>query len=674
MNIKEVIAENKRRNDILDEPYDPIKGLGSPLERRKLPISDVTMYVPISMLDDNSTEGLIVKEMANIGSIGNFCSLTGHDEEDAMKIILNLRMKHDFEFWAASCIKILDKDKFIETPFILRKAQRKLLKEMEAQRLADKPIRIVLLKARQWGGSTLVQIYMMWIQQMHKLKWHMAVCAHEDPAAANISEMYKFAAKHYPEEVGSITFKPYARSPKNDICVERGSIIGVGSVNNPDQFRSFNYAMCHLSEVGVWKNTPGRKASFLISSLKETVPDVPYSVIVEESTAKGINYFYDSWKRAIAGETRYKAVFVAWHEIDRCRVPLSVSIEEFWKKMNDYDHRLWSLGATLEGINWYNLHKADRYSSADIHGGAFTEYQMFAENPSTAEEAFQSAGEKRFNPTYIKAMEQDCIDPAFIGDVFADASSGNDAFKHIEFVENARGNLRIWSFPDSSVKVTNRYCAYADIAGIWKGADYSVLIIIDRYAMIEGGDPEIAAVWHGRIDKDLFGWKCAQICTLYDTALLAIETNFYDKDRRYDDHFQTVVEKIADYYPNLYVRNDPEKVGDKYVPRYGFQMNKKTKPTIINSLHSASRERFLKDSGQQDSYSLIVRDSRIINEMMWFEIKPDGRLGAIDGEHDDLVVSAAGAFWLSTQYMPLPKEVIVENTIRVRKQRNEASF
>jgi hypothetical protein len=687
LNTAEIILENQRRNNILDAFYNPYTGEGSPLERRKVEFSDYdALYLPVSMFEveektefaDTEEEFEYTQHLAFI-RILEFKSLrdAADDLETGKEILITLinhdRLNYDFEFWAASCIKILDKDSFKPVPFILRSAQRDTLLEMESMRLNGEPIRMVLLKARQWGGSTLIQIYMMWIQQFHRRSWHMAVCAHEDGAANNISEMYKYAARSYPEEVGTITFKPYARSPKNTVNVERGGIVGVGSVNNTDQFRSYNYAMIHLSEVGVWKNTPQRTAAALVSSLKETVPDNPYTVVVEESTAKGINYFYDSWKRAVSGNSRYKAVFVPWYKIDRCRLPLDITEEDFILNMNEYDKMVWELGATLEGINWYNHHKNDRYMEEESTGSFFSEFLMHSENPSTPEEAFQSAGEKRFKLEYIKAMEKDCRRPEFRGDVNADSSQGARAFKNISFVEKHAGKLSIWSMPDQNNTCLNRYCAYADIGGVWRGADYSVLVIIDRYWMLEGGDPEVVAVWHGHLDKDLFAWKCAQICTMYDNALLAIESNTYDKDRRHDDHFLTVVDKISNYYPNLYTRNDPEKVGDDYVPRWGFQMNRKTKPTIIDSLHAASRERYMKDQGTQEGYCLVARDVRLTNEMGWFEIKPDGTLGAIEGEKDDMVDASAGAFWIATQYMPMPA-IKESETIKRNRTRTEASF
>jgi hypothetical protein len=669
--IEKITDENNRRNAILDAPYDPIIGIGGPLERQQVYFSDweSPMYFPKEMMNVREIDFL-----TNFHAIHDAAAYLKVSYDDLMLTITKLRFKCDFEFYSATAIQILNKDTFQFVPFVLRGAQRILLAVLEAMRLAGAPIRIVLLKARQWGGSTLVQIYMMWIQQVHKHNWHLAVCAQDDSAAKNIYGMYSNAAEYYPSELGTITLRPYQRS-KNRICVETGGIIGIGSVNNPKQFRSFNYAMIHLSEVGIWPDTEKISADELIASLKETVPDVPYSMIVEESTAKGLNYFHDSWQRAESGTTRNKAVFVPWHKIDRCRIPLDVPVPEFVSTMSKYDWFMWEEGATLEGINWYNKHKADRYQQAEKEHSSFSETQMKQENPTTVEEAFQSAGEKRFDPLYIKVMEQDCCPPEFIGDVYADATQGENAFDNIEFRQQAKGKLWIWEFPDTSIEVSDRYVGFADIGGVWRGADYSSLVVLDRYWMTEQGDPVVVAVWHGHADKDLFGWIAAQICKKYNNALLAYETNTYDKDKRRDDHFLTVVEEIADVYPNMYIRNRPEKVGSDFVPIYGFHTNVKTKPAMIDALHAASRERYRQiNEGASDGYSLIVRDKRLINEMNWYEKKEDGTLGAMQGKNDDLVIVHAGAYYIATKQMPLPQVIERNRSTHRRLPKSEASF
>ena len=1049
MDVSKIIDENNRRNALLDEPYDPIVGIGSPIDRQSVVFSDmpVPFHFPVSMLNVDWVNSMV----SSFSSISDAASFVRLSPAELLFDITQERYKHDFEFWAATTITITNKDTFQDFLFVLRRAQRLLLAVLERMRLAGVPIRVVLLKARQWGGSTLVQIYMMWIQQIHRKNWHLAVCAQDDSAAKNIRGLYTNAASKYPESIGKITLRPYEGSTKNRICTERGGIVGVGSINNPDQFRSYNFAMVHLclnpnteipvnngftklakdiregdrvfthtgaetkvknvtiskpnkrngngksiiikpwgqqpveltpnhpvftdkgwvnaedlskehllsfpvrqirhsinhiqlpvyenkrkqgggtipsgsgkiihlnsevgyafgyylaegsvhvrrgtinevtfsrdkddfklaeraikafssisnkvrtersktsrtehdiisdsvlarwmfdtfnmkenkvlpdwffdcgkdflegvlvgylsgdgsksnekqgkydlasvratsisssiamqirdiaislgigiasldikeagnhygrnckrayilrwagssarklrkllgyyvpnngyakaeksfisngfvfikiksitestisevvdievehndhsfrtisfsvknSEVGVWQDTPKRTAKDLITSLKETVPDVPYSVIVEESTAKGLNYFYDSWRRALRPNNRIEAVFVPWYQIDRCRIPIEGDVRVFCENLSQYDLFLWEQGATLEGIAWYNKHKADRYEEEESKNQMFSEWQMQQENPTTPEEAFRSAGEKRFNPKYIAAMEQDCCAPEFIGEVTGDAMQGDKAFDNLELVANNKGNLSIWSMPDKSIDVLHRYIMFADIGGVWRGADFSTFVVIDRYWMIDGGDPEVVAVYRGHMDKDLFGWYAAQVAYLYNNALLAFETNSLDKDRNKDDHFQTVIEKVVPFYRNLYIRNNPEKVGDDYVPIYGWHTNKKTKPGMIDNLYAASRERYMKDKDQSDGYALYVRDIRILKEMNWYEKKEDGTLGAVKGEHDDLVMATAGAYTIAVEKMPMPK--IIDNTMRPKRKviRGESSF
>lgn len=659
-----IIQENILRNAKLDAYYNPYTGEGSRQERQLYELSDFekSLYLPMSMLNLDW-----VQKLGEAGSITEYVKRHQYENEvlavdytpiETMQgIFFNSRLDHDFEYWAATGISITDKDTFVTGPFILRGAQRKLLLTLEEMRLAGVPIRIVLLKARQWGGSTLVQFYMMWIQNRHRQNWHMAICAQGDDAAKNIRGMYVNAAKLYPKDIGSITLKRYEGSSKNQICEETGGIIGVGSVNNPDQFRSYNFAMSHLSEVGVWQDTPKRSAINLITSLKETVPDQPYTIVVEESTAKGLNYFYDSWIKAEKGETRYKGVFVAWWEIDRCRIPVS-DPETFVKSWTDYDRYQWSLGATIEGIAWYKAHKADK---------GYSDWMMMQENPATAEEAFQSSGQKVFAPVYVEALRKDNKEPIFQGEVFADSRIGKKAFDNIRFEKVPNGNLRIWEMPD--VTHDNQYVVIVDIGGRTEKADNSIIRVINRKNLLLSYKARIDAIltWCGHCDQDQLAWKAAQIARMYGNALLVIEGNSLDTEEE-GNHFQTVLDQIKDHYRNLYIRNDVEKVGNDFVPKYGWWTTHKNKSTAINALNAAARERMLSDSEEDQGAYLVENDKGVCDEMSWFETKPDGSQGAVKGKRDDKVITTAIGVHVAKNEMPMPKPIKQPDTTRTAKR------
>ena len=60
---------------------------------------------------------------------------------------------------------------------------------------------MIMLKARQWGGSTLVQMYMAWIQMILAENWHSLICAHVKDTASTIRGIYSVMLESYPPEL-----------------------------------------------------------------------------------------------------------------------------------------------------------------------------------------------------------------------------------------------------------------------------------------------------------------------------------------------------------------------------------------------------------------------------------------------------------------------------------------
>ena len=97
--------------------------------------------------------------------------------------------------------------------------------------------------------------------------------------------------------------------------------------------------------------------------------------------------------------------------------------------------------------------------------------------------------------------------------------------------------------------------------------------------------------------------------------------------------------------------------------KWGFHTNSGTKSLIINTLNAAIRE---------DSY--IEKDERACDEMDTLEYKVDGSIGAVDGSHDDMVITTAGVVWLALKFMPIPvvtRPFITDRNLTVQ---SEASF
>lgn len=506
-------------------------------------------------MKDDETIGFVFNSL----NFKDFCYSIGTEhtqelQEEFMETLMRIRLKYDFEFWCATCVTILDKNSAEETNLVLRKAQRKLLSALEKLRSEGQPIRIVLLKARQWGGSTLVQMYMAWIQIFWKENWNSTICADVEEQARNIRGMYTRMAQFHPPQAQSVTLKPYERSPKVKIIVERGNIITIGSAQKPDNLRSFDFKMVHMSEVGLWRTTDGRSPDDLAQSLRAGIPDVPYSVVVLESTAKGVgNFFHREWLAA-KGEGGYTPVFVSWFEIEMYRRPVE-NYTRLFTLMNDYHWWLFDTkGATLEAINWYiTFQKREQYS----------DWRMKSEFPSDDVEAFQSTGRRAIPQHYVSQARQTCRKALHVGELTGRAQKGIEALKDLKFNQDSTGKLEIWSMPDP-LPVRDRYAIFVDIGGRSKDADYSVIKVFDRYWLMEGGRVEVAAVWRGHLDQDLVAWKAAQIGTFYNNALLAVETNSLRKEKEdtEGEHFLTILDEIAPHYPNLYAREHPERINE----------------------------------------------------------------------------------------------------------------
>lgn len=638
--IKEILRESNRRTEVMFGEYDPLTGKGSHISRLPLNLSkDHTILLP-----ENALSEPFIKELQKAGGLEAY-------QKEAPKFTIdqytenltNIRFKYDFEFWAFMCVKVQDKLTKKMIPFLLRYPQRRLLYELERMRLAGVPIRLILLKARQWGGSTLIQIYMAWIQLFHRTRWHSAVAAKDEGQSRNIRGMFTELGKNYPKDVGTITFKPHEGSSKNRVIKERDCIVGIGSAEKPENLRSFDFAMLHLSEVGIWKETEGKKPEDLVQAIRATVAYEPYTLICLESTAKGTgNFFHREWISSERGDTGYFPMFVAWFEIDIYRMPFDTQQqkEEFVKSWTPYEEELWRLGATIEGIHWYRTYRMmENYS----------EWRMKEEFPSTAVEAFQSTGRRYFYAPHVQKFRKLTSEPLFKGDLYADGIKGEAAFENIVFDEKRDGELWIWKLPfdimPESGLITNRYCGFADIGGKTAKADYSTLTILDRYWMLHGGVAERACTWRGHLDQDLVAWKFAQIAYFYDQALLAIERNSLRSKGESTDgsHHLTILDEIKEYYPNLFARNAVDKVREGRPLKYGFMTGAGTKELIMNAQVEAIRD---------DLY--FENDVRAVDEMDYFEIKDDGTLGATEGQHDDILVSTAGCNWLSMKYMDIP--------------------
>lgn len=650
--VRQMIEENNRRNNLLFAKYDPLTGEGSPIPREPFFITrDYSVYIPKYLYYTT-----VFQSISKAGSLQEYAEQNGERFESLINWFNRQRITFDFEYWAATCSTIRDKLTGRDIPFILNGPQRKILKILTEKLFNNEPVRAILLKARQYGGSTLIDQWEAWIQLFHRQNWNSVIATHEQDASRTIRNMYQLMADNHPTDICEVKLRSFQGSPTKKIVPSRGCTISVACIRNPESLRSNDIKLAHLSEVGLWQDNPTIKGDDLAQSIIASVPNVPFTAIVLESTAKGIGtYFYRTWKLAESGKTAFVPIFVAWFEIAMYweRFVDEQSKIDFIHSMTAEELERWSLGATLEGLLWYR-HKLSEMPS---------EFRMKQEFPSTPQEAFATTGRYVHSPADIDFLRAGCREPKYVGTLLATMQYGKEAIdSSLHFVANGE-DLWLWALPDKEKTVRNRYIVTMDIGGRNDDADWTVISVVDRYMLLFGGVEECIGTWRFHLDQDLAVWRAVQLARFYNDALLVVEFNSLDTKGSEGDHTYTILDSIVEFYPNIYFRDDPTKVREGLAPHYGFYTGRSQKMAIVSHMQHLLRDK-----------QVIIRDSRLLDECAWFEQKEQrDKYGAIDGEHDDIYMSYGIGLYVSSKWdMPIMVEDYDVNRSRNTQIRTHA--
>lgn len=676
MSADDMLLEDDRRLRALDVPFDPLTGVGAGGERVTLRLGGFGIEeqsVPVAFARER-----LVGQVRRAGGVEAYARKkipTADTGPDLVRqALIRLRCRHDFPFWAFMFARIKNKDGGDDIPFRLNRPQRILLSRLEEQRLAGRPIRIILLKARQWGGSTLVQMYMAWIQLIHRRAWNSTIASHANQVSATVRGMMSKLMECYPRwmlhpvgesyDPGEETLVPFEGQTGIRIIPQRGCKVRIATAGAQENLRSEDVAMVHCTEVALWPDTRLLHPKDFIDACMSGMLRKPYTLRVLESTAKGTgNYFHEEWVDAKRGISEYTPVFIPWHAIENDTLPFTGDTErrEFAQRLLDrrqqssatdrrsepgaYLWRLWEReGCTLEAIHWY----------VEERRGKSSHDHMASEAPTDDVEAFTSTGEQLFSLEAVERMRLTCKAPRWTGEISSDRRGGRwweaGRIQGAHFTDDPTGLMHVWQKPEqdkTGETVSGRYVVSVDIGGLSQGADWSVILVLDRYWMMEGGGPQVVAQWRGHLDHDILALKAAETAAWYHNALLIIESNTLDRERDTNaDLSDFLLSRLKDVYPNLYQRErDDEDIQKKRPARLGFHTNRLTKPKIIKNLQEAVRDGLYTE-----------RDEHLLDELMDYEHNGQ-RYEARQGCHDDLLMTRAIGLWVAMCEMDPPRRI-----------------
>ena len=502
-------------------------------------------------------------------------------------------------------LKIRDKRGNI-VPLVLNGPQSRLYDTVRDLRSQDIPVRIVVLKARQMGFSTVITGILFWAAATARNVMAL-IMAHVDDATSNLFSMVKRYYDNLPEPVRPMR---KASNAKELVFAAPGTLTGGPkgidsairvATGGHGVGRSFTFRLAHLSEFAFW---PGDKMEIL-NGIMQAVPDEAGTMVFVESTANGYDQFKDMWDEAVAAWQRgerdgWCPFFAAWHEMKeyRRKIPAGfVRTEEEQALAETY-------GLDDGQLAWR------RWCIKVNCGGDVQKFRQ--EYPSSPEEAFLASGSCWFDQEAVVLQMEHCKGTCRARGRFVYAYDGS-VITDIRWEDNEQGEIRLYRDPGLRVPYVIGGDTAGDSGGEW--SDFFAGQVLDNLT------GQQVAVLHGKMDEDEYARQMYCLGAYYNWALIAPETNF-------STHPTKELERLR--YPRLYVREIADTFTGRKKKAHGFQTTRVTRPVITAELREVVR----------DAPELVI-DGETLGEMLSFAKNERGRPEALPGKHDDLVMALA---------------------------------
>jgi hypothetical protein len=527
------------------------------------------------------------------------------------------RLRDDFTFYCANCVKIRTKDGKI-SPLILNRVQTRFVERIIEQQQKTGKVRFVVLKARQQGLSTVVSAWSYWWTSQRKAQKAL-VMAHVAESTTTLFEMYHRIHSNAPKIVQPST----KYSSRTELVFEAlDSGLRVATAGGKGVARGEMLNVVHLSEVAFWPTTFAQQN---FNGLIQAVPDAKGTAVFLESTANGMTgVFYDQYRAAKQGTSGYELFFSAWVESDEYR---DDSVPKDFIRLTDEDEIV-ATAKAIYGIDVDNAQLWWRRRKIATNGSDLFKQEY----PLTPEEAFISTGRPVFNPDYIATRlktPKAPIKQMAVEEVYDKQTGKRLPLRKLR--DHPRGELKVYYERDPN----ETYTIGADVSMGLRGN-----VRTNSQGVIEpASDPSVAqvldsklrqvAVWRGWVHPDIFAEILVALGYHYNEALIVPERNNHG--------LVTCVELRDQQYPNLYLDVTEGSIEpDRETLNIGVFTSEKTKPLMIDKLRAFDRSR-----------EIEINDALTLEEMLTFVVTESGKMEADGDAHDDCVMSLALAAYAS---------------------------
>lgn len=337
----------------------------------------------------------------------------------------------------------------------LREAQAETLRAFQADD------RIIILKARQIGFSTLCAGYALWLAFFHPDQNIIKLSKTERDAVDLLSKSW-YMYRNLPDWMRARGPKTRSNHQQKIVFDNSSQIESLPSRTNPARGRTVSLVI--IDEWAFLENPEEAWASI------EPIADLG-GRIIGLSTANGAgNFFHQFWVNATTGASGFRPIFYPWSAVPE------------------------------RGEDWYQLKVEEMLP-----------WQLHQEYPRSAEEAFIKSGNPYFDLDMVLSLERERKTKPIATGYLHEVTSLRD----FEFRAGSRGPLQVWEYP----RLDQSYVIGADVAEGLEYGDYSSAFVSEL------STGEIVAEWHGHIEADVFGRELAKLGWWYNGALVGVESN-----------------------------------------------------------------------------------------------------------------------------------------------------
>ena len=529
-----------------------------------------------------------------------------------LDVIKDELAKRNDEDFCRFYIKVIDKkgNEVFLTYNSIQKIIDDKIKELETLGI---PARIIVLKARQEGVSTYTQGKLICRLTKNKNR-NALVVAHRDDSTNAIFEKAKFMYSKLPDRIKPLQKASNARELIFDLpATHKGkgeglnSKIKVQTAGSDGIGRSDTHYYVHLSEFAFYGGNPATT----LSGILQSVPNIPGTIVIIESTANGMNDFKDLWDKAEAGENDFIPMFFAWHDYGEYQLPVTDDERiKIMSNLSDYEKSIIGLfNLTAEQIKWY------RWKLKNDCGGDHN--LMKQENPSYPKEAFLSTGRPVFANEIIEMRIEELKKlyrerPPKRGRFsfeWDDPDTQNKIKDNsIRWVEDERGFITIYE----DVQKDYPYVIGGDTKG--EGGDYYSSTALNN---ITG--KRVASLHMQSSNSKPYTHQVYCLGKYFNEALIGIEMNFNTAPLE-------ELERLR--YPKQYMRQSYDSISKEIQKKFGWKTDGNSRPLIID-----------KEIALIEEHIELFTDITMLGECLTFIYDKNNRPDATPGKHDDLLMS-----------------------------------